>query len=140
MLSPYRDRRWQPGDQQRLAEIARPLAQILQRNWQIAAAQDELAQTRQSLQSAQDRMLKAETDRASLMELVSVLQAGPGSDRPASSSQDSGDGLADLPNPDPALKNSIAESSPQSGLNTGGEGSGRDWEHQPSTGEGNQRE
>lgn len=139
MLSPFTARRWQLEDQQRLAEIARPLARILQRNRQVAATQDELAQTRHSLQSSQDRMLKAETDRSNLIGLASTLQQ-PGSDLPASSSQDSGFGQQEIPGLDPALSNSLTEPSPQPPSNIGEEGIERDLEHEPSKHEGSQRE
>jgi len=78
MLSPSSDRRWSSADQQRLAAIAIPLAHILQHNREIALVQAELAETRHSLQSAQERMSKAESDRTSLMELVSLLQPNYG--------------------------------------------------------------
>lgn len=80
MLMPFSGRRWSGADQERLAKLAIPLAYILQRNWQIAKIQDELVQARQSLQSSQERVLKAENDRRTLLDMVTIMQQAPGSD------------------------------------------------------------
>lgn len=74
MLSPFTGRKWTLEDQERLSTIAKPLAHILQRNQQMAEMEAALAQARQDLQSTQERMVKAESDRSNLIEMVSVLQ------------------------------------------------------------------
>jgi hypothetical protein len=92
MLSPFSGRQWLAEDQERLASMAKPLAHILQRNLRIAAIQEELNQAHQTMQSYQERMVKAETDRSNLMEMVSILQEKPGSDSSVlSNSNNSGD-------------------------------------------------
>jgi hypothetical protein len=80
MLSPFSARRWSLEDQVHLASMARPLAHILQRNWRIAEIQGELTLAQQTMQSYQERMVKAEADRSNLMAMVSILQEKPGSD------------------------------------------------------------
>jgi hypothetical protein len=94
MLSPFSGRRWQAEDEDRLASMAEPLAHILQRNRHIVEIQDELNQANQTLQSYQERMVKAEADRSNLIEMVSILQEKPGSDFSAQNvSNHNGDGM-----------------------------------------------
>ena len=80
MLSPFSGRRWTGEDQERLQAIASPLAHILQRNRQITAIQEELDQAQKSLISMHEQIVKAESDRDNLMDLVSILQQKPGND------------------------------------------------------------
>ena len=142
MLSPSSDRRWSSADQQRLAAIAIPLAHILQHNREIALVQAELAETRHSLQSAQERMSKAESDRTSLMELVSLLQPNYG-DQSAAGRLDPETGQKKVPPSDlekgdpatalPAQSTASAAEANRVVHNNGNDGDGiaHDIEHKP---------
>jgi hypothetical protein len=99
MLSPSSSRRWSSSDEQRLAANSIPLAHILQRNHEIAMVQAELVETRLSLQSTQERMAKVESDRNSLIELVSLLQPKHG-DQSEPGRLDSENGQTKSPPPD----------------------------------------
>jgi signal transduction histidine kinase len=59
LLSPYSNRGWSNEEHDRLVEIAKPLAHLLQRTRVLADLQEQLEQTRQILQTAQ-----AETEQA----------------------------------------------------------------------------
>jgi GAF domain-containing protein len=80
MLSPFSGRRWTSEDQERLQALTSPLAHILQRNRQFTAIQEELDQAQKSLVSMQEQIVKAESDRDNLKDLVSILQQKPGAD------------------------------------------------------------
>ena len=91
LLSPFSGKRWTSEDQSQLAEIAGPLAHILQHNRQIADIQEELIASRQALTSAEERMEKVENDRSNLMEMITILQQNPGDSDSEQPPADTGD-------------------------------------------------